>query len=189
MQHFLYFKPLPQGQGSFRPTLTTLFGFMESLLPSGFYWRGGAVEASDLRKAWQTSLLLHWLIKLDGSLLMLDQFPGGAASMVCGGTEATIDLRVRSPGFDRVAQHDEVGEAEGHLVGKVSLRPAKPALELTGQVESSENTHRTDAIFPSSLHVDLKGSGRWLNAKTLHLFANILEPPIFILIIGYNSKP
>jgi hypothetical protein len=26
MQHFLYFLPLPQGQGSFRPTLSTFVG-------------------------------------------------------------------------------------------------------------------------------------------------------------------
>jgi hypothetical protein len=25
MQHFLYFKPLPQGQGSLRPTFVSLF--------------------------------------------------------------------------------------------------------------------------------------------------------------------
>jgi hypothetical protein len=31
MQHFLYFTPLPQGQGSFRPTFT-VFVFIDSLV-------------------------------------------------------------------------------------------------------------------------------------------------------------
>lgn len=64
-QHFLNFLPLPQGQGSLRPTFISIFDFAVFLLGSVFFRVAGllgflvpAVPGTDFRKVFFSSLIL-----------------------------------------------------------------------------------------------------------------------------------